>query len=124
MSTHTLMTSGVALCTLATLAFAQEPATKGSHAEDAPTGTTAAKGPPPVSRYGRFLVGDAAPDVDLRDQDELRFRLATARREKPWLLVFARTTDDVLSVEAVDQDLEALGIGVVAIAPFRRDKVK
>jgi peroxiredoxin len=124
---HPLITPGLTLCALATtgmLAFAQEPVPKSSHADDAPVNTNSSQGPPAVSRYGRFLVGDAAPDVDLRDQSNRRFHLSTARREKPWLLVFARTPDDVLTVEAVDQQLESLGIGVVAIAPFRRDRVR
>jgi peroxiredoxin len=121
-----LLTPGLALCALATtglLAFAQE-VPKGSHADDAPSGTTPTQGPPAAARYGRFLVGDAAPDVDLRDQDNRRFHLAQARRDRPWLLVFARTAEDVLTVEAVYGDLENLGIGVVAIAPFRRDRVR
>jgi peroxiredoxin len=120
---HLMMTPGLALCALATFAFAQEPG-KGSRPEDAPPAVNPSQGPPPVSRYGRFLVGDAAPDIDLRDQREERFHLTSARREKPWLIVFARTADDVLRVEDVDQDLENLGIGVVAIAPFRRDRLK
>lgn len=122
-----LTTSGLALCALATtgaLSFAHEPATKGSRSEDAPSKANPSQGPPSVSRYGRFLVGDVAPDVDLRDQDNRRFQLSTARREKPWLMVFARTPEDVLVIEDVNQDLEDLGIGVVAIAPFRRDRIR
>jgi peroxiredoxin len=124
---HVLSTPGLALCALATtglLAFAQEPTNKGSHSEDAPSNATPSQGPPPVSRYGRFLIGDSAPDIDLRDQDDKRFHLATARREKPWLIVFARTPDDVLQIETVREDLENLGIGVIALAPFRRDRVR
>jgi hypothetical protein len=80
---------GLALCALATsslLALAQEPG-KSTHPEDqpAPPGQTSTNSPPAVSRYGRFLVGDAAPDVILHDQVNV--------------------------------------IGVVAIAPFRRDRV-
>ncbi len=122
-----LTTSGLALCALATtgvLAFAQEPASKSSRAEDAPSNANPSQGPPPVSRHGRFLVGDAAPDIDLRDQDNRRFHLSTARRDRPWLIVFARTPEDVLVIEHVNQDLEDLGIGVVAIAPFGRDRIR
>ena len=124
---HVFFTPGLALCALATsslLALAQEPTNKGTHPEDAPSSASPSQGPPPVSRYGRFLIGDAAPDIDLRDQDDRRFHLATDRRQKPWLIVFARTPDDVLQIENVREELEGLGIGVVAIAPFRRDRVK
>jgi len=118
---------GLALCALATsslLALAQEPG-KSTHPEDqpAPQGQTSTNSPPAVSRYGRFLVGDAAPDVILHDQVNVRYQLGIARREKPQMLVFARTPNDVRTVDAVAKELEGLGIGVVAIAPFRRDRV-
>jgi peroxiredoxin len=126
--THSLTAvPGLALCALATsslLALAQEPG-KSTHPEDSPgpQGQTTSNGPPAVTRYGRFLVGDAAPDVVLSDQANVRFHLGTARREKGQMLVFARTPNDVRTVDAVTKELEALGIGVVAIAPFRRDRV-
>lgn len=126
--THSLAAvPGLALCALAAsslLALAQEPG-KSTHPEDAPLpqGKASTNSPPAVSRYGRFLVGDAAPDVILQDQANKRFQLGTARREKPQMLVFARTPNDVRTVDAVAKELEGLGIGVVAIAPFRRDRV-
>ena len=125
--THSLAAvPGLALCALTAsslLALAQEPG-KPAHSDDPPvTGQTTSNGPPAVSRYGRFLVGDAAPDVILQDQSNVRFQLGAARREKPQMLVFARTPADVRTVDAVTRDLEGLGIGVVAIAPFRRDRV-
>jgi len=126
--THSLVAvPGLALCALATsslLALAQEPG-KSTHPEDSPgpQGQTTSNGPPAVTRYGRFLVGDAAPDVVLHDQKSARYQLGVARREKPQMLVFARTPADVRTVDAVTRELEALGIGVVAIAPFRGDRV-
>ena len=116
---------GLALCALTAsslLALAQEP--KSPHVDETPaTGQASSNSPPAVSRYGRFLVGDAAPDVVLSDQSNVRYHLGTARREKPQMLVFARTANDVRTVNAVTKELEGLGIGVVAIAPFRRDRV-
>jgi peroxiredoxin len=116
---------GLALCALTAsslLALAQEP--KSPHADDTPaTGQSSTNSPPAVSRYGRFLVGDAAPDVILTDQANMHYHLGTARREKPQMLVFARTPADVRTVNAVLNELAALGIGVAAIAPFRRDRV-
>jgi peroxiredoxin len=117
---------GLALCALAAtslLALAQEPNNKSTHADDAPTAQGTKQGPPPVSRYGRFLIGDAAPDIDLHDQANVPFHLAAARRQQPQMIVFARTTDDVRSIDATLGELEALHIGVVAIAPFRRDRI-
>jgi len=116
---------GFALCALTAsslLALAQEP--KSPHADETPaTAQSSSNTPPAVSRYGRFLVGDAAPDIMLSDQANVRYHLGTARREKPQMLVFARTPVDVRTVDAVLRELEALGIGVVAIAPFRSDRV-
>jgi peroxiredoxin len=116
---------GFALCALTAsslLALAQEP--KSPHADETPaTAQGSSNSPPAVSRYGRFLVGDAAPDVVLSDQSNVRYHLGTARREKPQMLVFARTPNDVRTVDAVTRELEDLGIGVIAIAPFRRDHV-
>jgi peroxiredoxin len=124
---HHAVVPGLALCALATsslLALAQEPG-KSTHPEDSPgpPGQATSNGPPSVTRYGRFLVGDSAPDVILQDQASVRYQLGTARREKPQMLVFARTPNDVRTVDEVARELEALGIGVVAIAPFRRDRV-
>ncbi|MEP7028055.1 MAG: redoxin domain-containing protein [Candidatus Eisenbacteria bacterium] len=97
---------------------------KGGRLPDAPSPTQSSQGPPPNSRYaGRYLVGDAAPDIDLRDQDDQRFRLSAARREKPWLVVFARTPRDLVEAEHAYDGETALGVGVIAIAPFRRVRV-
>ena len=97
--------------------------TKGTHVDDAPSPTAPAQGPPSVARYGRFLVGDDAPDIDLRDQTEARFHLSDARRQKPWLIVFARVPQDLVEVERGNVDIGTLGVGTVVIAPFHRDRV-
>jgi peroxiredoxin len=39
------------------------------------------------------------------------------------MIVFARTPDDVRTIDTATDELQDLGIGVVAIAPFRRDRV-
>lgn len=77
-----------------------------------------------VMGMGRFLVGDAAPDVNLNDQDGRAFRLAEARQKKPWLLVFVRRPKDVVEAEAAALDLATLGMGTAVIAPFGRDRVR
>jgi hypothetical protein len=63
---------GLALCALAAsslLALAQEPTGKATHQQEPPpTGQSSSNGPPGVTHLGRFLVGDAAPDIDLHDQ--------------------------------------------------------
>lgn len=118
------LTCGVLLVGAAPDARAQGSPAKGTHIENAPSPTTPVQGPPPVSRFGgRFLVGDSAPDIDLRDHAERRFHLAEARREKPWLIVFARTPEDLVEVERALPGATALGVGLVAIAPFHRDRV-
>jgi peroxiredoxin len=117
---------GLALCALAAssvLALAQEPTHKSTHADETPATQGSTQGPPPVSRYGRFLIGDAAPDIDLHDQSNGRFHLAAARRQQSQMIVFARTPEEVRSIDATLHELEALHIGVVAIAPFRRDRI-
>jgi len=120
--------TGLALCALATssvLAFAQDPGTKNGHQEEAKpnTGQPSANGPPPSIHMGRFLLGDGAPDIEARDQANARYHLADARREKPQMIVFARMPDELRNVDAVSKDLADLGIGVIAIAPFRQDRV-
>src|SRR5687767_7256482 len=77
-----------------------------------------------TTRIGRLLVGDAAPDIDLRDHDGDRFQLSKARREKPWILVFARFPEDVTEVELAESAFRTLGIGVVIVAPFGGQKVE
>jgi cytochrome oxidase Cu insertion factor (SCO1/SenC/PrrC family) len=104
-------------------ASAQTGGSKDTHIDYAPSPTTPAQAPPAVSRYGRFLVGDSAPDIDLNDQADVRFHLGDARHEKPWLVVFARVPEDVVEVEKGRDGAAALGVGQVVIAPFRRDHV-
>jgi hypothetical protein len=104
-------------------ARAQTGGSKDTHVDYAPSPTSPAQPPPAVSRYGRFLVGDEAPDIDLRDEDQHRFHLSEARHEKPWLIVFARVPEDVVEVERGNGDALALGVGMVVIAPFHRDRV-
>ena len=113
----------VALALPAGDAHAQTGGSKDTHIDYAPSPTSPAQAPPAVSRYGRFLVGDEAPDIDLRDEDGHRFHLAEARHEKPWLVVFARVPEDVVEVERGNGDALALGVGMVVIAPFHRDRV-
>jgi len=102
---------------------AQTGGAKDTHIDYAPSPTSPAQAPPAVSRYGRFLIGDEAPDIDLRDQDEQRFHLSEARHEKPWMIVFARVPEDMVEVERGNNDMVALGVGMVVIAPFHRDRV-
>jgi peroxiredoxin len=111
------------LALTATLAAAQDNPPKGGKAQDAPSPVTESKGPAPTGSYGRFLVGDSAPDIDLHDQDERRFHLSDARRERPWLIVFARQPEDLREVERAREDVQSLGVGLVAIAPFRRARL-
>jgi len=121
-------TTGLALCALAAssvLAFAQDPGNKGGHQEDAKpnTGQPSSNGPPGTINIGRFLLGDGAPDIDGRDQSNVRYHLAEERRDKTQLVVFARTPQEVLGVDATLRELQELGIGVIAIAPFHRERV-
>ena len=120
--------TGLALCALAAssvLAFAQEPGTKGGHQEEAKpnTGPPSSNGPPGTINIGRFLIGDGAPDIEGRDQANMRYHLTEERRDKTQLVVFARTPQEVRGVDATLRELEDLGIGVIAIAPFRQDRV-
>jgi hypothetical protein len=78
---------------------------------------------PPSSALGRFLVGDAAPDVRLNDHTGRAFHLALERRTKPWLLVFIRRPEELAEVEAIGDGLHDLGLGSVVIAPFGRERV-
>ena len=72
---------------------------------------------------GRLLVGDQAPDFDLRDADNKGFRLQRDRSRSPWLVIFARRPVDLVEVERSEPDLASLGVGVVVIAPFTRAKL-
>jgi hypothetical protein len=101
----------------------QTTTSKTPHTDYAPSPTSPSQAPPAVSRYGRFLVGDDAPDIDMRDQAEWRFHLAEARHKKPWLIVFARVPEDMVEVERGVDGAANLGVGLVAIAPFHRDRV-
>lgn len=111
------------LALTAALAAAQDNPPKGSKSRDAPSPVTTSPAPSPSAGYGRFLVGDSAPDIDLHDQDERRFHLTEARRERPWLIVFARQPEDLREVERARVDVESLGVGLAAIAPFRRTRL-
>jgi peroxiredoxin len=79
--------------------------------------------PPQATALGRFLVGDPAPEVRLTDHVGRTFQLSVERKAKPWLLVFIRRIDELTGVESIGDDLVALGIGSVVIAPFGREKV-
>jgi len=113
----------IALALPAPEARAQTTGSKGTHTDYAPSPTSPAQAPPAVSHDGRFLVGDEAPDIELRDDDNRPFHLTEARREKAWLIVFARVPEDLVEVERGKVDVAALGVGMVAIAPFHRDRV-
>lgn len=79
--------------------------------------------PSPASTgIGRYLVGDPAPDVNLRDQDGRLFHLTEERRAKPWLLIFVRHPRESADIEAAADGLAGLGIGAVVLAPFGRDR--
>ena len=126
---HLAGVPGLTLCALAAssvLAFAQDPTTdKNHHAEDpnSTAGVPSSNGPPSTSHLGRFLLGDGAPDIDQRDQDNVRYHLADERRTKPQLVVFARTPNDVRSIDVVEKELLDLGVGLISLAPFRRDRI-
>lgn len=82
------------------------------------------KSPPAQSTaLGRFLVGDPAPEVRLTDHAGRTFHLTSARRAKAWLLVFIRHASELTDVQSIGDDLTALGIGSVVIAPFGRERV-
>lgn len=67
---------------------------------------------------GRFLIGDAAPDVQLNDADGRSFHLTVERRSRPWLLVFVRRPGEVSDIAAAGKELNELGLGTAIIAPF------
>lgn len=121
-------TTSLALCALAAssvLAFAQDPGNKGGHQGEAKpnAGQPSSNGPPGTINIGRFLLGDGAPDIEGHDQAGVRYHLAEERRDKTQLIVFARRPVEVRGVDATLRELEGLGIGVIAIAPFRKDRV-
>ena len=119
-----LFTGALFLASAAPPAGAQTSTSKNPPQIAQPSPTQPAQGPPSGPAYqGRFLVGDEAPDIDLHDQSDRRFHLTDARKQKPWLIVFARTPEDVAEVERAWSDVAALGVGMVAIAPFHRDRV-
>lgn len=105
-------------------AGAQDPQKKPPTAQGggAPDDPPSAPGARPRSG-GRFLIGDAAPDVNLPGSSGTRFHLATERRTKPWLLVFVRRPGEVTDVDAAAGELAALGLGTAVIAPFGADRV-
>jgi peroxiredoxin len=111
------------LCATPDVARAQDP---DKTPPTAPTGTkpgdaTTAPGPA-VTGTGRFLIGDAAPDVNLRDQNGRTFHLAVERRTKSWLLAFVRRPQETAEVETAADGLAAMGLGAVIIAPFGHEQ--
>ncbi len=78
-------------------------------------------GPATIS-VGRYLVGDPAPDIKLKDQNGRTFQLMTERRTKPWMLVFVRRPQETVEMDAAGPGLAELGIGAVIVAPFGRDR--
>ncbi len=78
---------------------------------------------PAAMTPGRFLVGDNAPDINLRDSNGKQFQLSKAYKDRPWLIVFTRVPEDAVDVERAFDGLSELGIGAAVIAPFSRDKL-
>jgi len=111
---------GLGACTSASLA--QDPGAKTTRPADRSSNGQPSAGGAVLERYGAFLVGDEAPDVDLTFDDGTRFHLAAARRVGPWLLVFARTPDDLAYAQAARADLAEIGVGVVGIGPFHNEE--
>src|SRR5512140_2180557 len=81
-------------------ALAQDPGAKTQRTTDRTnTNNPSTGGAAVLERFGAFLVGDEAPDVDLTDTDGARFHLADVRRAGPWLLVFARSPEDLVDAQ-------------------------
>jgi peroxiredoxin len=78
---------------------------------------------PTATRLGRYLVGDPAPDIDMKDEDGKDFRLGNARKKGPVLVAFAHDAEDALEIERARAALQGSGISTVLIAPFHRDKL-
>jgi len=126
MSPSLLLRRAAVACLLLLLAtvtpsLAQDPAAKTTRVIDHPGNLTPSGATAVVERFGSFLVGDTAPDVDLADTQGQRFHLDDARHAGPWLIVFARAAEDLDALQGARSDLAALGISTVAIGPFRRD---
>jgi peroxiredoxin len=121
---NSLCLSTLLLCAVTAPAFAQDPG-KTPPTEGSPSIQTGgdANGPPGQSTVGRMLVGDSAPDVDMNDQYGKRFHLSDARKEKPWLLVFAPRPQDAVTAEGALPGLDELGTGLIVIAPFPHNRV-
>jgi peroxiredoxin len=116
------------VCTLFTFAFdhdgnawAQE-IEKTPPVQGSPSKSGEAQGPT-ATRVGRFLIGDPAPDIEIKDEDGKTFELSAERRSRPVLIGFARQPEDAVELERARAVLESANIGAVVIAPFHRDRV-
>jgi peroxiredoxin len=78
---------------------------------------------PNATRLGRYLIGDPAPDISLKDDRGRDFRLSDERKKGPVLVGFARVPEDAIEIERARAALEASGISAVVIAPFHPDKL-
>jgi peroxiredoxin len=111
------------LCATTDAARAQDPEKTNQPVTPTTPGDENNLAPGPVSTgLGRYLVGDPAPDVNLKDQDGRTFHLMVERRAKPWLLVFVRRPQETADIDAAATGLNALGLGAVILAPFGRDR--
>src|SRR5437764_3346442 len=71
----------------------------------------------------RLLVGDSAPDIELREDDGTSFHLGDAVDRSAWLLVFARFPGDAAGVDGALDSLTALGVRTIVVAPFHRARL-
>ena len=111
------------VCDTSNRAWAQDPdKTTPTPTGPARTGDTSPSPTPAGTSVGRFLIGDPAPDVNLKDQNGRTFHLAVERKAKPWLLAFVRRPEETVDVETAADGLASLGLGAVIIAPFGRDR--
>jgi peroxiredoxin len=103
-------------------AAAQEP--DKTTPKQTPTTTGPSEAPSGYAKGGgRFLVGDDAPDINLRDEDGKSYKLSEERKQLSQMVVFARHVTDVVEADRALAGLSGLGLGVVVIAPFHRDRV-
>jgi len=111
-----------ALCATSEPARAQDPEKNPTTPPGARTGESNPSPTPVGMSVGRFLIGDPAPDINLRDQNGRTFHLTVERRTKPWLIVFVRYPRETADVETAADGLAALGLGAVIVAPFGKDR--
>ena len=113
----------VALVALPPAPHAQE--TKGQPTRSSPASPERGENPTPraAGSTGRLLVGDQAPDINLKDAEGKSFDLDRLRKHLPWMIVFARFPDDAVLAEESEADFRALGVGVVIVAPFSRQRL-